>query len=94
MAAIRAKTGEIEWRTRGFNLSHIVSVDGTLILLDDEGKLTLATPGPEGLEVHAEARVLSPPSLTPPTIEGTVLYARDQHRIVALDLGSPSGHSP
>jgi outer membrane protein assembly factor BamB len=88
MSAINARTGEIEWRSRGFNLSHIVAVGSHLILLDDEGKLTLATPGSDGLEVHAEARILSSPALTPPTLHGTVLYARDQREIVALELGS------
>jgi len=88
MSAINARTGEIVWRARGFNLSHVVAVGGHLILLDDEGKLTLATPGSRGLEVHADARILSSPALTPPTLDGTVLYARDQREIVALELGS------
>jgi outer membrane protein assembly factor BamB len=87
MAAVNARTGEIEWRSRGFKLSHIVAVGGHLILLDDDGKLTLATPGRDGLDVHAEARILSSPALTPPTVVGTVLYARDQREIVALSLG-------
>ena len=65
-----------------------VAAGGRLILLDDEGKLTLATPTSDGLEVHAEAGILSSPALTPPTLDGTVLYARDQHDIVALELGS------
>ncbi len=86
MSAIDARTGELVWRTRGFNLSHIIGVGDRLLLLDDEGKLTLATPGSRGLEVQAEARILSPPALTPGTLEGTVLFARDQKEIVAVEL--------
>ncbi len=78
MSAIDARTGEIVWRARGFNLSHVVAVDDLLVLLDDEGKLSLATPTSAGLDLHAEAQILSPPALTPPTLRGTVLYARDQ----------------
>jgi hypothetical protein len=89
MSAINARTGEIAWRVRGFNLSHVIAVGDRLILLDDEGKLTLATPGPDGLTVHSDARILSSPALTPPTRHGTVLYARDQREIVALELGPP-----
>jgi hypothetical protein len=37
--------------------------------------------------VQAEARILSSPALTPGTLDGTVLYARDQEKIVALELG-------
>jgi outer membrane protein assembly factor BamB len=90
MTAINARTGEIEWRSRGFKLSHVVPLDGYLILLDEDGKLTLASPGADGLGVQAESRILSSPALTPPTVEGTVLYARDQREIVALDLASQS----
>jgi outer membrane protein assembly factor BamB len=86
MSAINARTGEVAWRARGFDLSHVIAVDGRLILLDDEGKLTLATPGPDGLTVHSETRILSAPSLTPPTLLGSMLYARDFREIVALDL--------
>lgn len=86
MAAIDARTGELVWRVRGFALSHLLAIAGRLLLLDDDGKLTLATPGPAGLDVHGEARILSSPALTPPTLVGTVLYARDARDIVALDL--------
>lgn len=87
MTALDARTGEPVWRVRGFNLSHALAVDGRLLLLDDEGLLTLATPGPEGLNVDAQVSVLRAPSRTPPTWAGGVLYARDQREIVALELG-------
>ena len=89
MSAIDVRTGEVAWQTRGFNLSHVLVADERLLLLDDEGKLTLATAGADGLSVLAEADILAAPALTPPTLHGTVLYARDQRRIVALDLGRP-----
>jgi hypothetical protein len=89
MSAIHARSGEIAWRVRGFALSHIVVVGDRMVLLDDEGKLTMATPGPDGLDVQGEARILSSPARTPPTLHGTTLFARDQREIVALDLGSP-----
>jgi outer membrane protein assembly factor BamB len=94
MSAINARTGELVWRSRGFDLSHVVAVGDFLVLLDDEGKLSLATPGPDGLEVHAKARVLSSPALTPPTLHQTVLYARDQSEIVALELASTNRTTP
>jgi len=94
MSAINARTGEIVWRVRGFNLSHVVAIGDLLVLLDDEGKLTLASPGPDGLEVHAKARILSSPALTPPTLHGTVLYVRDQREIVALELALSNRTKP
>ncbi len=87
LLAIDARTGEPAWRKRGFSLANVIGVGDRLLILDDEGTLALATPGPDDLTVHAEARVLSTPARTPPTIVGNVVYARDHESIVALDLG-------
>ena len=87
LIALDARTGELAWRKRGFAVANLVAAGDHLLILDEEGKLTLATPGPDGVEVHAEARVLVEPARTPPTIVGTVLFARDFHSVVALDLG-------
>ena len=57
------------------------------IVLDEDGTLTPATPTPDGLTVHAEAPVLEATARPAPTTLGTILFARDQASIVALDLG-------
>jgi hypothetical protein len=85
--AIHTGTGELAWRMRGFAVANLIGVGNRLIILDDEGKLALATPRPDGLTVHAEARVSTAPSRTAPTLLGTVLYVRDFREITALDLG-------
>jgi outer membrane protein assembly factor BamB len=87
VVAIDARTGELAWRKRGFAVANVIGVGDRLVILDEEGTLALATPGPEDLTVHAKARVLSEPARTPPTIVGNVVYARDLETIVALDLG-------
>ena len=87
MTAIRAGTGELAWRVRGFSVASLIGVGSRLIILDEEGKLALATPGPDGLTVHAEAQVSTHPSRTAPTLSGTTLYVRDFRYITALDLG-------
>jgi outer membrane protein assembly factor BamB len=87
MVAMNARTGELVWRKRGFALANVIGAGDRLLILDDEGTLALATPGPDDLKVHAKARVLSAPARTSPTIVGNILYARDQKSIVALDLG-------
>jgi outer membrane protein assembly factor BamB len=87
MAAINVRTGELAWRKRGFALANVIGVGNRLLILGDDGELALATADPDGLTVHAEARVLSEPARTAPTIVGNIAYARDQESIVALDLG-------
>src|SRR4029079_8810419 len=47
----------------------------------------LATPGDNGLTVHAKSQILRERAWTVPTLSGTTLYVRDRHQITALDLG-------
>jgi outer membrane protein assembly factor BamB len=87
MMAIDARTGELAWRMRGFPVSSLVGVGDRLLILDEDGELTLASPASDGLTIHSRALILTSPARTPPTVVGTVLYARDQVSLVALDLG-------
>ncbi len=87
MTALNARTGAPAWRKRGFAVANVVAVGDRLVILAEDGELTLATPGPDGLTVHARARVLAEPARTAPTVVGNVLYARDLGSVVALDLG-------
>ena len=86
-AAVDVKTGTMLWRDRSVARSTLVGLGSRLIILDEDGKLTLATPGADGLIVHASAQIFSGRSWTAPTIIGTRLFARDRKEIVALDLG-------
>jgi hypothetical protein len=90
MAAINARTGEIGWRERGFARANCVEADDHLVILDENGVLSLASATPAKLVVHATAQLLGRPAWTVPTIVGTVMYARDNERILAVDLGASS----
>ena len=87
MSAINVRTGKIAWRQRGFASANVVAVGDRLIILDENGHLALATPGPEGLTVHSKIQLLKRPSRTVPTVVGNVVYVRDAESIMALDLG-------
>jgi outer membrane protein assembly factor BamB len=87
-AAIDVLTGDMVWRDRGVARSTLISADGKLIILDEDGKLVIATPGESGLTIHAKAQVLENTAWTVPTLGGTRLYLRDRKQIVALDLGA------
>jgi len=87
LVAISAKTGEHGWTERGFPLVSIVHAGGKLILLDENGQLTLATPGPEGLTERSRCTVTEKYSLTAPALAGTTLFIRDRKRILALAVG-------
>jgi len=87
LVAVKAKTGEHAWTSRGFPLASIVHADGKLILLGESGKLTLATATSKGLTVHSQDEVTEKYSLTAPALVGTTLFVRDRKHILALDLG-------
>jgi outer membrane protein assembly factor BamB len=87
MTAVNIRTGEIAWRQRGFAKANCIQADGRLVILDENGVLYLAEATPEELTVLARTQLLGRYSWTVPTLVGSTLYARDQNRIVALDLG-------
>jgi hypothetical protein len=85
--AVEVRTGNVAWQERGFARAVSLHVDGKLLLLDEEGTLALASPSPQGLSVHARAKVLDKLAWTVPTLVGTTLYLRDRETIKALELG-------
>lgn len=89
LVAVEMGTGKIAWRHRGFARAMLLAVGERLLLLDEDGVLALATPEEEGLVVHAQAQLLSPPARTVPTLVGTTLYLRDRKVLLALDLRAP-----
>jgi outer membrane protein assembly factor BamB len=82
------KTGELRWSTRGFPNANMLQADGKLIILDEDGWLSLAVPMPNGsVQIRSKAQVLSHNAWTIPTLAGTTLYVRDRKIIAALALG-------
>jgi hypothetical protein len=84
-------TGKRVWAKRGFPMASCVAADGKLIVLDQDGQLTLATATREKLTVHSQYKITERYSFTAPTLVGTTLYVKDRKRIMALDLGVGSG---
>ena len=82
------RTGTIVWQQRVYPRANSVLLpDGRLMILDEEGVLTLARPSAKGLEPLARAQVLSSPSWTPPSLAGTRLYLRSRTEMAAFELG-------
>jgi outer membrane protein assembly factor BamB len=88
ITAVDMKTGRIAWQDRSFSRAQLLYADGKVIVLDEDGRLGLATVSPEGIKVLARASILDHLSWTPPTLSGTKLFVRDRKTIAAFDLGS------
>ena len=85
-AAVDIKTGDMVWRDRAVARASLIGIGGRLLILDEEGKLTLAAPTQAGLGVQAQTQLFNGLSWTVPTLVGTTMFARDRKEIVALDL--------
>jgi hypothetical protein len=88
LSAADVKTGKILWRHRGYPEANLIYADRKVLILDQDGNLSLAAVSPAGLKVLSTApSLLKNNSWTPPTLSGTHLYIRDRHEMMALDLG-------
>ena len=86
MTATEIATGETAWRARGYSRASMIHVDGKVLLLEEDGDLTLATVTPANMTTLATMQLFNTRAWTVPTLVGTTLYARDREKIVALDL--------
>jgi outer membrane protein assembly factor BamB len=86
MTCVNFRNGEVAWQQRGFAKAQLLSADGKLILLDEDGTLALVEATPKELRTLSKVSLLESVSWTPPTLAGTKLYLRDRRRIIALDL--------
>lgn len=89
VSAINLLTGEIAFRERGLAKANIIYGDGKLIVLDEDGKLAIATATSAGFNPTAQAQIMEKTAWTAPTLIGNRLYLRDTKRIVALEIGPP-----
>ncbi len=87
LVAINIRNGKTAWKKR-VTKANLLHIDGRVIILDEDGNLSLTTPSPEGLEVHAKCDLLDHVSWTAPTLVGRTLYVRDRATITAVDLGA------
>jgi outer membrane protein assembly factor BamB len=86
-SALDPSTGAIVWQTRDILRSQMLVVgDRLLVLRDETGALSIATFDRKGVNVLATAGVLTESAPSPPSLVGTMLYARDRAKIVAVDL--------
>lgn len=83
MVALDAETGMELWRDRSFARAQMVDAGGTVIIVDENGEIALASPSRDGLHVLARKELLNANSWT---VVGSTLYVRDRKHILALDL--------
>ncbi|MBI5863526.1 MAG: PQQ-binding-like beta-propeller repeat protein [Planctomycetes bacterium] len=83
-----AKTGEQKWKDRSFRKATFLVVGEQLLVIDEGGKLAVATIGAEGMNILCEEPLLSEPAWTVPTLVDGRAYLRDRKVIMAIELAS------
>jgi len=86
LTALDARTGKVIWQDRSFPKATFLYADGKVIVVDEDGNVALATVSPSGLKVLAKAELLHSNAWTAPSLAGGILYLRDRHSLMALDL--------
>lgn len=85
--AVNSDDGKIAWRERGYSKAMTLAADEHLIILNEDGTLTLAQATPEKFEVKAKVSVLKEEAWTIPTLADGMLFLRDKEKILALNVG-------
>ena len=88
MVAHDIATGENLWQKRFAPDTSVVMAGDRSLLLSNEGTLYLTELSTKKLKVLAEAELLEKPARTAPTINGSIVYLRDQKKLMALDLSA------
>ncbi len=58
-AAVDVLTGDMLWRDRSVARATLIGAGNRLIILDEDGNRSLATPGAEGLTIHGRTQVFT-----------------------------------
>ena len=87
--AVDLETGKVLLETRDIGKASLLTLPGgKLLVLAENGELSLVTATRQGLTIHSKKKVLEPSAWTPPTLAGGRLYARNRSEAVALDLSA------
>jgi hypothetical protein len=89
LRCVEADTGKVAWEKRNVGRYHAALIrtgDDRLLMLDDNGNLTMIQPDPAGYKELAKAKVCGPTWAHPALVDGK-LYLRDEKELICLDLG-------
>ncbi len=84
---VNLKTRRIEWNQEHYGCGSMIGVDGKLIVLTERGDLVLVAMTPSAYRELARARILdAAPCRAQIALANGRLYARDQGKLVCVDL--------
>jgi outer membrane protein assembly factor BamB len=86
LVCVDLATGKRLWEQRGFGCGSLTLVDGRLLVLSDEGRLSLVAASPEGFKEQARSDVGDGRYWTTPVLARARIYCRSEAgEVVCLD---------
>jgi len=86
LVCISAETGEQKWSERGFGSGSLIIVDGKLLVLSDQGLLTLAEAKPEAYVALGSVQAIEGKSWTAPSFANGNVYVRNLSQMASYKL--------
>ena len=88
LRCVELTTGKVKWKWESYlGRGAMIYSDGHFIAVGERGDLSLLKLSPAGhQELRRVPRVLRHPAWTPPTLANGLLYLRDEHKLVCMDL--------
>jgi outer membrane protein assembly factor BamB len=88
LACLNLKTAQVAWKHqhRGFARGALTAADGHLIVLGEDGTLTLAEATPQGYHEKASCQPLSGRCWAAPVLADGLLYVHNDKELLCLDL--------
>ena len=89
LRCVETATGKVLWekeKVGNYHAALIRTGDDKLLMLDDNGYLTLLQPDPSEYKELARAKVCGATWAHPALVDGK-LYLRDEKELICLDLG-------
>jgi outer membrane protein assembly factor BamB len=87
LVCLDATTGKRVWEQRGFGCGALMLADGKLLILSDEGYLSIAKATSGGFEELARTRVFDGQTWTMPVLARGRIYCRSESgTVVCLDV--------
>jgi len=86
LKCIKLEDGSLAWAKRGLGKGALAYADGRLLVLSDQGRLSLVEASPEGYVESGSVQALEGRCWTAPTVAGGRVYLRNHAEMVAYDL--------
>jgi len=86
LQCIDVENGQRKWSRRGFGKGSLIMVNDRLVILSDQGRITIAQASPEAFVEIASLDALEGRSWTAPSYSGGLLFVRNHTRIACFRM--------